>query len=205
MNPVSIIQNGASIGIKNFPALLVNALLWILTFWIPYLNVGTTIGLIGLVPRMSKKEENLSFTEIFNPAYRKSMGEFFILYALFSMAVFAGFIFMIAPGYVIAIAFGQAFFLLVDKGLNPMQALNKSNQITYGKKWSIFLAYLLFGIVFWIALLIVSWIGSVIHEMVGAFLVFVLIIFVNPILLGISAYIYGELVKDLEVSQDFGI
>ena len=43
----SIISKGFEIGIKNIGTVAGAGVLWILTFWIPYLNVGTTIGLLG--------------------------------------------------------------------------------------------------------------------------------------------------------------
>ena len=39
---------------KNVGSLLLMALLYVLTFWIPYLNVGTTIGLYKGIVEISK-------------------------------------------------------------------------------------------------------------------------------------------------------
>jgi len=36
-----------AIGIKNIGPILVNVLLWVLTVWIPYLNIGTTMSMCG--------------------------------------------------------------------------------------------------------------------------------------------------------------
>ena len=38
------IMDGVQYGLKNVASLLLMVVLYILTFWIPYLNVGTTIG-----------------------------------------------------------------------------------------------------------------------------------------------------------------
>lgn len=51
----SIITGGIEIGLKNSLAIIVNYILWILTCWIPYINVGTTIGLnVGIIAKVSK-------------------------------------------------------------------------------------------------------------------------------------------------------
>ena len=64
---VAIIKNGIELGMKNLVPILVNALLWVLTIWIPYINIGTTIGLaIGIVSKVSRGE-TISMTEIFDP------------------------------------------------------------------------------------------------------------------------------------------
>ena len=99
-----ILTNSFQRGMKNLIPVLVNTILWILTIWIPYLNVGTTIGLMaGVVAKMSRGE-TISMTEIFDPVYRKRMGEFFLVTGLIFMGTFAGFMFFIIPGYVISIA-----------------------------------------------------------------------------------------------------
>ena len=38
------IKDGVQYGLKNFFPLLLMVLLYVVTVWIPYLNVGTTIG-----------------------------------------------------------------------------------------------------------------------------------------------------------------
>ena len=75
----SLNENSIKKGLKYLVPVLVNSLLWVLTVWIPYINIGTTIGLVaGVLAKMSRDEE-VSLTEIFNPEYRKPMGEFFLL------------------------------------------------------------------------------------------------------------------------------
>ena len=72
----SIISKGFEIGIKNIGTVAGAGILWILTFWIPYLNVGTTIGLLGIVVALSKGIPT-SATEIFDPKYRKQWANSF--------------------------------------------------------------------------------------------------------------------------------
>ena len=100
----AILKEGVGIGMKNVGPILVNALLWVLTVWIPYLNVGTTIGLVvGIVAKASKGEA-ISMNEIFDPKYRKYMGEFFLTYGLDVMGVTAGMMLFCLPGIVICLS-----------------------------------------------------------------------------------------------------
>ena len=39
------LQDAFVLGVKNAPSLLAALLLWLVTLWIPYINVGTTIAL----------------------------------------------------------------------------------------------------------------------------------------------------------------
>lgn len=41
----SVLSEGIGLGLKNAPSLLGAVILWLLTIWIPYINVGTTIAI----------------------------------------------------------------------------------------------------------------------------------------------------------------
>ena len=183
----SIISNGISLGVKNLGSLIVNYLLWVLTIWIPYINVGTTIGLIGLVPKMSKGEI-ISPTEIFNPNYRKRMGDIFLVEALMNIGITIALIFIIIPGIVLSLAWMLAPYLVLDKGLNAMDAIHQSNEITSGKKWTIFGGLFVLELILAIAALIFSLLGTF-----GDILIIILVILFIPIVLGALAHIYGSL------------
>ena len=71
-----IVSNAISLGLKNAPSLILMAILWVLTIWIPYLNIGTTIGVWDQLVRMGRGE-SISPTAIFNSEYRERIGEFF--------------------------------------------------------------------------------------------------------------------------------
>src|SRR4051812_44524484 len=113
-----IVKNGLQTGLKNAASLLGAGVLWALTIWIPYLNVRTTIGVVGLIAAMSKGEV-ISPTAIFRPEYRKQMGEFFLVQAFISVGVTIGLTFMVVPGIIIALSWGLAPLLVIDQGVNP--------------------------------------------------------------------------------------
>ena len=200
MNALSIggiISGGFATGLKNLVSLVLALVLWILTIWIPYINVGTTIGILAIVVAMSKGGV-ISPTEIFNPAYRKYMGEFFLLVGIIYLGISIGTIFLIIPGLVISIAWMLAVYLLIDRELNPMEAIKVSNQLTYGHKWTIFLGLVVLGIFLTLIVFVLGSIGSLLSDTLGTILSLVGTIVFVPIILGAYAHIYAELVQQLD-------
>lgn len=194
----NILQSSFQRGVKYLVPVLVNTILWIVTIWIPYLNVGTTIGLmIGIIAKMSKDEE-IGMAEIFNPQYRKYMGEYFLVVGFILAGVLAGLAFLYIPGIVIGIAWMLAPLFVIDRGMTPIDAISKSNQVTYGKKWTIFGTMFVIWVAGYIAILIGAFILGKIPA-IGGFLAalwslagFALLITVN---MAAQSVIYGELSK----------
>ena len=67
------ITDALAIATKNMASIVVAVLLWAITIWIPYVNVGTTIALATLPVKLSKGEV-ISPTFIFDSEYRHIMG-----------------------------------------------------------------------------------------------------------------------------------
>jgi hypothetical protein len=195
-----IITNSIQLGIKNMASIVGAVILWLITIWIPYLNVGTTIAMVGIVIALSKGGV-VSPLEIFSAKYRKNMGEFFLLVAFLWMGITAGYLFVIIPGIVISIAWSQAIFLLIDKEMNPTEAITVSNKLTYGKKWTIFLANFILIIILSIAIYILVLIFGAISDTLGNIIGLIGYIALLTIMMAASAYIYGELNKELESSD----
>lgn len=139
------IQEGVQLGLKNAPSLLGATILWILTIWIPYLNVGTTIAMCS-IPVALSKGEILSPTFIFDAKYRKLMGDFLIWAGLSFIGTYVALLFMVIPGIVLKYSWSQSVYLLLDKHVNAIDALVYSNRLTYGLKKKLFLIDLVIGI-----------------------------------------------------------
>ena len=67
-------------------------ILWILTIWIPYINVGTTIGLIRLQIQLGRGE-SINSADIFDADNRAAMGNIFLVWSFMTTGVIIGFIF----------------------------------------------------------------------------------------------------------------
>lgn len=193
----TLFKNGFSIGFKNLFPLIGTLLLYILTCWIPYINVGTTIAVTTL-PASMARGESIDPTSIFDAKYRSNMGNFFILIVLMTIGLIFGFYFLIVPGLVLTYAWSFAYLLLVDKGLNPMQALHESNEKTNGYKWILFFANILLAIIGFAVIFIVSAItaaaGNGAVAIIGAIFMFVLFLAWYSVSLGMQAEAYKQLV-----------
>ena len=188
LDVIDTIKEGIAIGTKNIGSILVNIILWALTCWIPYLNVGTTIGLMTGVVSKASKGEIIPMTEIFDPKYRKYMGEFFLTAGLIGMGVGVGMVLFIIPGIVLSFAWSLALLLVVDKSKNPTEAISLSNKCTYGNKLRMFGIYLLPAIAYCILAAIFALI-----PVLGVLLIIALMLFYSFVMIGILASIYKRL------------
>lgn len=205
LNIIATIKDGIAIALVNYLSLVAAAALYVVTIWIPYLNVGTTIAMSSLPAEMAKGNiVNPLF--IFKGQYRKNMGEFFILMSLMYGAVGVGFLFMGIPGIVLSIAWSFAVVLFVDKGMNALEALRASNDMTYGNKFWIFCTKLVLCICLGVAIAIVDaifGIGNVSWlESIGTFINLVIIIFAIPAIYGVDASIYKQLTTGNILGED---
>ena len=193
---MATIKDGVALGFVNFLSIIATVLLYIVSLFIPYINVGTTIAVSALPAEMAKGKM-INPLYIFQSKYRRNMGEFLILEALKMGALSVAFLFLFFPGMVISIAWSFAEILFVDQDKSPMDALCDSNKMTYGNKWRIFWINTLLGLFMMIAALIIIGICAAVDAgwltVVGAILVVLLAIFFVPAVLGVQAAIYKKL------------
>ena len=134
---VKTIKDGVQYGLKNFFPLLLMIILYVLTVWIPYLNVGTTIGLYKAVIKIGRGE-TIDPTAIFAKENFKNLHGFFLLFGLLYIGIVVACMFMFIPGIVMGIAWGFAMYFFLDKKVSPLKALQLSYDSTFGNKWRIF-------------------------------------------------------------------
>ena len=146
INVMDTIKDGIQLALKNVLSLILLVILYVLTVWIPYLNVGTTVGLYKAVIAMSRGEV-VDPVSIFDKDNFKYFGNMFLLLGFQTVGITAATAFMFVPGIILSIAWGFAMYLLIDKGVSPLQALTASYDITLGEKWRIFAINLLVGLI----------------------------------------------------------
>jgi hypothetical protein len=139
------IKEGILYGLKNFFPLLLMVILYAVTVWIPYLNIGTTIGLYKAVIGIGRGE-TIDPTAIFSKENFKNLSGFFLLLGLLYMGITVACFFMFIPGMVMSIAWGFAVYFFLDKKVSPLKSLQLSYDSTFGNKWRIFLVGLICGI-----------------------------------------------------------
>lgn len=184
-------------GGKNMLSVLGVWLLWILTCWIPYVNVGTTIALVTLPLKMSEGTV-INPLYIFESKYRKNMPGFILTAVLMSLALCAAFAFLVIPGIVLALSWSLALYYLVGANMNPIQALQASGEATYGSKWTIFFVRFLLSLLCNVAVsLVCGLLSSMVSSLAGAIVVIVvaliLIICAQSIVCAASASIWMQL------------
>lgn len=189
-----VLSEGISIGIKNVVSMLGATILWLLTIWIPYLNVGTTIAMMTIPIELSRGKV-ISPLFIFDGKYRQYMGEFFTLIGLMYLSILPAMFFMIIPGIIIAIGWSLAIYILLDKGIAPGEAMIRSNKATYGYKWTIFGVNFALVIIYFIAIYIVTMIA--VHSgFIGFILGFIVVVIFMVANLGCAAVIYRKLTAE---------
>lgn len=83
----------------------------------------------------ASKNESYVFSDFFSrfdlfPSY-------FCAYVLNVLAIFVGILLVVIPGIIFALKFSMYRFFVLEDSLDGIEALKKSNQITYGHKWHI--------------------------------------------------------------------
>lgn len=191
-------KDAIAIGVKNAPSIVVAVALFILTIWIPYINIGTYIA-ITLLPTQLAKGEVINPLSIFDSKYRRYMGEFLITAGLMVFPLLIAFMFMFIPGIVLSLAWSLAYYFLIEKGKNPIQAIKASNDATYGSKWTMFFVILVYAIAAWLVTLIFSILCGLIGVGFITFIVmFVVIVLVVSVSMAINASFWKQLQGNVE-------
>ena len=181
---IPTLTEAVKLGLANIVPLILTVILYVLTVWIPWLNVGTTIGLYKVIIAMSEGR-SIDPTSIFAKENFTDLGNFFLLLGFLSIGITAATCFMLVPGIIMSIAWGFATLLLIDKKLRPVKAMALSDKATFGNKWNIFLVLLLLSVV----LSIVSGIFALIPK-VGFIFVFLVSILGAAVAVAVDAVIY---------------
>jgi hypothetical protein len=184
------------IGLKNVFPIIGSAILWVLTVWIPYLNIGTTIALFTVLPVKLAKGESFSPTEIFDAKYRENMTNFFLILGLVNAAIGFGLLLFIFPAIVLHLAWLLAPVLVINFGSKPIDAMNESYKATYGSKWAIFFSYLLLGIIIVIVAAIITLIVKV-----TSFLSYILYIALSLASIGLYFGLMAQIIKTLLLGE----
>ena len=196
LNFQQTLVDGVNLGIKNIGNLLLMAFLYMITFWIPYLNVGTTIGFYKNVIALSKGEEVVP-TSIFKKENFKNLGDFFLLMGLQTAGIGAAAMFFFIPALVVSLAWQFAMYFFLDKGTSPLKSLSVSYNATLGEKWTLFFVYLACAVVIG---LVMGLLGAI--PKVGGFLACLAMIACIAIVIGVEATLYKYFREKVEAKAE---
>ena len=142
------IMDAIQYGLKKVGPLILMVILYVVTIWIPYLHVGTTIGFYKSSIKIGKGEVINPLAIFDKENFKVNLGEFFLLIGLLSVGISAALCFMFIPGIVMGLAWGFAVYFFLDKGLSPVKAMKVSYKVTDGEKWTIFWIILIIALCF---------------------------------------------------------
>lgn len=191
----AILQEGIMLGLTKFGTIFGAVFLWLITLFIPYLNVGTTIAILTMPVTLSKGEDIQKATYIFDKEYRNYMGEYFTLIGLKSLSLWPAYMFLVIPGIIISIGWSQALYLLFDKKLSPSDAMIKSSELTAGHKMTLFLVGAVYNIGFFLIGGIICWIVNSISSFLFVIVLLILVAVYTVGSVGCHAVIYRKLSK----------
>lgn len=146
------------------------------------LQIIVGMGLVKIVLKFCGNEKP-SFLTLFSciPLFFKYL--FGTL--LYTLIILGGFILLLIPGVIWGIRFQYAPYLIIDKGMGPIEALKKSSQITKGAKWEL--------LAFNVVLLIINLLGFL-SLIVGIFATI-------PTAMIAYAFVYRKLLAQSEAVQ----
>jgi uncharacterized membrane protein len=96
---------------------------------------------------------------------------------LFSLMLGIGLVLLVIPGIIVAIVFGLYGWALVDKALDPIEALRHSSRITSGHRWQLFVFVL----------------AAIVLNLVGVLLLVVGVLVTSAVTLIAAGHVYRQL------------
>ncbi len=98
------------------------------------LSIFAHLGAVLFSLRAHDDIEHVQIGDLWNPA---PFWRFLGTEIIFSIAVFVGLLLLVVPGIILALGFGFAFYIVVERGAGPIKSLEESWRITRGYKWQL--------------------------------------------------------------------
>lgn len=144
-----------------------------------------TAGLLTYHRKIWRGEEG-ELRDLFS-TFNKDFPRITKMYLLQTLYVFLWSLLLIVPGIIMAIAYSQAYFLMLDDpDLQAVDALNKSKELMRGRKWEYFVMYLSF----------IGW------AILGLLTLGILYLWLNPYILQTVTGYYEEVIKPAKIAAD---
>lgn len=116
--------------------------------WILDLLIG--MGVIRITLKFCDQEQ-ATYRDLFS-AYRLLLN-YLVGSIVYGIMVGIGLVFLVAPGIYLAVKYQFYDYLIVDKGMGPIEAIKRSGVLTEGVKWNL--------VLFWLALVGINILGMI--------------------------------------------
>ncbi len=94
------------------------------------------MGLVTFMLRAAREPEAVTLHALWNP---QPFFAYLVAQIAVAVTVLLGFVLLIVPGVIAALAFMFTPYLIIDKGLKPFEAMKESMRITKGHRVNLFL------------------------------------------------------------------
>ena len=198
------LSDGFAMGARNSLSYLAAMVLYILTIWIPYINIGTTIAIMTLPLLYAKGEKSFNPFVIFDSSYRRKMGDFLLLSVFVSFVTISSMLFMFIPSVVLMLTYSLSLLFLMDREQDPIAAMQSSQKATYGSKWIMFGVNFVFALCYglisglFIFLTGLSASAGVALAVIVGLLSFAVLIIMMSVAVGIQASVWKQLNTKIE-------
>jgi uncharacterized membrane protein len=98
-------------------------------------DVLLSLGLTAFMIKAHDAVETIRIADLWHP---HQYVNYLLAYLLIAISAIVGIILLIVPGIIIGIMFGFSCYLVVDRGLGPIEAIKESMRITKGHRWDLF-------------------------------------------------------------------
>lgn len=98
------------------------------------LSTLINMGVTAFYLNAHDNPETVTLSSLWHP---QPFWNFLAATILTGLAIIAGFILLIAPGIIFMLMFMFVMFIVIDRGLGPIEAMKESRRITRGYKWQL--------------------------------------------------------------------
>lgn len=196
-----------SMAMNNMLSFVGASLLFLLTCWIPYLNIGTYFGLCSMVVAWSKGEHFSPFS-IFDSKYRCRMVDYLLVLSFQGTIVTIGICLGFFPGIVFSLATMLGLYLCLDKNVSPLEAVRASCRMTYGSKWRILGISIIIGLIVCVVVgimvaIIIACLGQELYALaiVLSIITALALLCCNALSFAMVASIYKQLSQNIDIEN----
>jgi len=114
----------------------ITSILFLVSF---VLSILVDMGITAFVLRAHDDISHASLRDLWHP---QPFWYYFIATFLVGVSVVAGFILLIIPGIILILMLAFVKYIVIDRGLGPIEAMKESARITKGQRWELLLFFL---------------------------------------------------------------